>query len=65
MRQYTLTPLFVLFGLLAVVGIAIFIVSCWRNIKTEKDEMAGGPNPITNTDSKTVEVNANNNINNL
>lgn len=35
MRLFPLTPLGALFGLLAVVGIVVFIVACWRNIKQD------------------------------
>ena len=38
MRLFPLTPLGVLFGLLAVVGIVVFIVACWRNIKQDDNE---------------------------
>ena len=38
MRLFPLTPLGVLFGLLAVLGIVVFIVACWRNIKQDDNE---------------------------
>lgn len=37
-RLFPLTPLGVLFGLLAVGGIVLFIVACWRNIKRPRKD---------------------------
>ncbi len=36
MQLFLLTPLGIFFGLLAVVGVIIFIVACWRNLKDDK-----------------------------
>jgi uncharacterized membrane protein len=33
MHNISFTPLEILFGLLITVGIALFVVACWRNIK--------------------------------
>ncbi len=38
MRLSSLNPLSILFGLMATVGIVVFFVACWRNIKRDGNE---------------------------